>query len=98
MVCSQSIQEGASVVKDTVIEVVISLGPKEIKIANLKGLDETSAKMELLKQGFIYSNIEVIEKYDPKSKPGVVIEQEPAYGTSVSTDVGVKIYVNTYEE
>lgn len=97
-ICSQSVEEGASVPKETTIELVISLGPKEIKIANLKGLDETSAKLELLKQGFLYSNIEVIEKYDPESKSGVVIDQEPKYGTSVSADVGVKIYVNTYEE
>ncbi len=97
-ICSQSISEGTSVVKDTTIELVISLGPQEIKIANLKGLTENAAKLELLKQGFLYTNIEVIEKYDPDSKSGVIIEQEPAYGASVSTDVGVKIYINTYEE
>lgn len=96
-VISQSVEEGASVVKDTKIEVVISLGPKEIKMPNVCGLKEDEAKMELLKQGFIYSNIEVIEKYDPDKKSGVVIEQEPKNGTMVSTDIGVKIYVNTYE-
>lgn len=97
-ICSQSVAAGGDgVVRDTKIELVISLGPKEIKIANLKGLEELEAKMELLKQGFIYDNIEVLEKYDEDLTPGVVIDQEPKYGEKVSTDVGVKIYINSYQ-
>ncbi len=97
-ICSQSIAPGGSgVVRDTKIEVVISLGPKEIKIANLKGLTEIDAKMELLKQGFLYDNIEVLEKYDEDSAPGVVIAQEPEHSEKVNTDIGVKIYINSYE-
>lgn len=97
-VCSQSIAPGGDgVVRDTKIELVISLGPKEIKIANLKGLEELEAKMELLKQGFIYDNIEILEKYDEDLTPGVVIDQEPKYGEKVSTDMGVKIYINSYK-
>ena len=97
-ICSQSVTPGGGgVVRDTKIEVVISLGPKEIKIANLKGLEELEAKMELLKQGFLYDNIEVLEKYDKDLSPDVVIDQEPKYGEKVSTDVGVKIYINSYQ-
>ena len=43
--------------------------------------------MELLKQGFLYSNIEVLEKYDPDKKAGVIIEQVPAKGTSVISNI-----------
>lgn len=96
-ICAQSVSEGTGVVRDTKIEVTISLGSKEIKIANVLGLDETNAKLELLKQGFLYDNIEVIEKYDEDHKPGTVLEQEPAYGTQVSTDTAVTIYINSYE-
>ena len=97
-VCSQSVAPGGTgVVRDTKIELTISLGPKEIKIANLKGLKEDEAKMELLKQGFIYDNIEVLEKYDEDLSPGVVIDQEPKYGEKVNTDIGVKIYINSYK-
>ena len=96
-IVSQSVEEGASVAKGTKIEVVISLGPKEIKMPSVIGLTENEAKLELLKQGFLYSNIEVLEKYDPDKKPGVIIEQVPAKGTSVSTDIAVTIYKNTYE-
>ena len=97
-ICAQSVAEGTGVVRDTKIELTISLGPKEIKIANVVGLDETSAKLELLKQGFLYDNIEVLEKYDEDHDPGVVLEQEPKYGTQISADSAVKIYINSYTE
>lgn len=97
-VCGQSVKPGTEVLRDTKIELIISLGPKEIKIANLIGLDETSAKMELLKQGFLYENIKVYEKYDEDREPGVVLEQFPKYGDTVSTDILVEIYVNPIKD
>lgn len=96
-VCSQSVKAGSEAARDTKIELVISLGPSEIKIANVLGLDETSAKLELLKQGFLYDNIQVEEKYDEDREPGVVIDQMPQYGDKVSNDVAVKIYVNSFK-
>jgi len=98
VVCAQSIAAGTGVLKETEIQLTISLGPKEVKIANVLGQDENQAKLELLKQGFIYENIEVVERYDSESTPGVVLEQEPAYGTKTNTDVLVTIYVNSYKE
>ena len=95
-ICAQSVAEGTGVVRDTKIELTISLGPKEIKIANVLGLDETNAKLELLKQGFLYDNIEVAEKYDEDHEPGTVLEQDPKYGTQISADSAVKIYINSY--
>lgn len=95
-ICVQSVAAGTEVARDTKIELTISLGPKEIKIANVLGIDETNAKLELLKQGFLYDNIEVLEKYDEDHEPGVVLEQEPKYGTQVSADSAVKIYINSY--
>lgn len=97
-ICSQSIAPGGNgVVRDTKIEVVISLGPKEIQMPSLNKLTETEAKMDLLKLGFIYDNIEVLEKYDEEADPGVVIAQEPEAKEKVNTDIGVKIYINSYE-
>lgn len=95
-ISSQSVAEGTEVVRDTTVEIVISLGPKEIKIANVVGLDEEAAKLELLKQGFLYNNIEVMEKYDEDHEPGTVLEQEPKYGTSVNTEIPITIYINSY--
>ncbi len=96
-VCKQSVKEGSQVERDTKIEITISLGPKNIKIANVVGLSEQEAKLELLKQGFLYENIEVLEKYDEESEPGVVLEQSPKYSQSVSADITVQIYINTYK-
>lgn len=96
-ICEQSIKEGTGVLKGTEIQVTISLGPREIKIASVLGLDETSAKLELLKQGFIYQNIKIIDAYDSDALPGVVLEQTPTYGTKTNTDITVELYINTYD-
>lgn len=97
-ICNQSVKPDTNVPRDTKIELTISLGPKEIKIANLKGMTEAEAKLELLKQGFLYENIRVMEKYDQDSDPGVVLEQSPEYGETINTEIIVTIYINSYKE
>ena len=97
-VCGQSVEPKTNAVRDTKIELVISLGPQEIKITNVVGFDEITAKMELLKQGFLYENIEVLEKYDEEKESGVVLEQDPKHNTSINVDETVKIYINSYVE
>jgi len=96
-VCAQSIAPNNAVERDTKIELTISLGNSEVKIANVIGQSETDAKLELLKQGFLYDNIIVKEKYDADREPATIVDQEPEYGTSVSTDIKVIIYINSYE-
>ena len=96
-VCAQSVGAGTQSPRDTKIEVTISLGPKEFAIANLKGMDEDSAKLELLKQGFLYENIKILEKLDMDSKPGTVIEQSPKYGEKVNSEAVVEIYINSFK-
>lgn len=93
-ICEQSVKEGSGVEKGTEIQLTVSLGPKEIKITNVIGLDETEAKIELLKQGFIYQNIRVEEFSDSEAKYGKVVKQEPEYGTNTNTDIPVTIYIN----
>ncbi len=97
-VSSQSVKANSEVERDTKIELTVSLGPKEIKIANLIGLTEQEAKLELLKQGFLYSNIEVLEKYDESLKPETVVDQTPSFGTAVNSEISVKIYINSYKD
>ncbi len=97
MICAQSVAAGTAVEDGTEIQITISLGPKEVTVANVVGLDEQSAKLELLKQGFLYDNIIVVEKYDSESEPGIVLEQDPAFGEPISTESIVHIYVNSYK-
>ena len=97
MICAQSVAAGTPVENETEIQLTISLGPKEISIANVVGLDEMSAKLELLKQGFLYENIIVEEMYDSESAPGVVLRQTPEYKESVNAEILVTIYVNSFK-
>ncbi len=97
MICAQSVKAGEEVKYETEIVVTISLGSKDIAVANVVGIDEQSAKLELLKQGFLYSNIEVVEKYDVEAEPGMVLEQKPAYGETVTAEDVIRIYVNSYK-
>jgi hypothetical protein len=102
-VVSQSVAAGSEVERETKIELVISLGTKEIKMPNLMGMTEDEAKFELLKQGFIFENINPDKnadytKYDSAADPGVVVEQSPAYGEVVNTDIAVIFYINSYVE
>ena len=102
-VSSQSVKADTEVERDTKIELTISLGTKEIKMPNLIGMTSDEAKFELLKQGFIFENINPDKnadytKYDSNAEPGVVVEQTPAYGESVNTDIAVIFYTNSYVE
>ena len=96
-ICDQSIEKGTEVESATEIAVTISLGPLDIKIANVVGMEENAAKLELLKQGFLYENIEVVEKYDTDAAPGIVLGQEPEYGGTANAEQIVRIYINSYK-
>lgn len=97
MICAQSVEVGKEVENETEIQVTISLGPKEITVANVVGIDVMSAQIELLKQGFLYENIHVDKKYDPDKEPGIVIEQYPKYGENVTAEDEIQIFYNSYE-
>jgi serine/threonine-protein kinase len=96
-VCKQSVAKGKEVEKNTKIELTISLGSKDFKMPKLSGLSETGAKLELLKLGFLYDNIEVLKKHDENSEPGVILDQNPAYGEKVNGEIKVQIYINSYQ-
>ena len=96
-VCSQSLEAGTAVVNKTEITLVVSLGPSTVKVRSVKGHTKDEALLELLKQGFMYENIEFIDKYDSDADPGVVLEQTPKSGESVGIESVIEIYINSYE-
>ena len=96
-VCAQSVEPKTNVVRDTKIELVISLGESEVEIAKVTGYDLTTAQLTLLKQGFLYENIIVEERYGKDFEPGEITAQEPAFGEKVSVDEKVIIYINPAE-
>ena len=96
-ICKQSVAADTKVERGTEIQVTISLGSKTFGVANVVGFTEDKAILELLKQGILYENIDVDRVYDTEKKPGVVLEQTPAFGTKISSEDTVQIKVNDYK-
>ena len=96
-VCSQSLEAGTPVANKTPITLVVSLGPSSVKVPSVKGHTKEEALLELLKQGFMYENIEFIDKFDSDAEPGVVLEQTPKSGENVGIESVIEIYINSYE-
>ncbi len=96
-ICEQSVAVNSAVKNETAIQVVISLGPKEVKIKDVIGFDENGAIMELLKQGFLYENIEIVHREDPNKEPETVIGQFPEAGEKVTLESFVRIEINDYK-
>ncbi len=97
-ICAQSVTPGERVEMETVIEVTISLGPKTIDYKSVVGLDESDAIISLLKQGFIYDNIKIVEKYYPAEKDGIIVEEEVAAGGEITTESAIILYKNFLNE
>ena len=87
---SQTVKKGAK------IQFTLSLGPRNVSIANVSGMTKEQAILELMKQGFSYENIVFEEPYDESAKPNAVIKTEPASGTKVDTDTAVTVHINSY--
>lgn len=97
MICAQSVAAGSTVKNETEIQVTISLGPKEFKMKDVTGLDENSAILELLKQGFLYDNIIVETREDSTKEPETVITQFPEKNEKVTHESVIRIEVNSYK-
>ncbi|MBO5726047.1 MAG: PASTA domain-containing protein [Clostridia bacterium] len=96
-IISQEQTSDQTVKKGTTIKIVVSLGPKAVKIpASIIGKSYDEAVIELLKLGFNYNCIEKLEVYDETKKPGVVVDVEPGVDTGVDLDAGIILRVNTY--
>lgn len=96
-ICAQSIAGGQSAEHDSVVEITISLGAKDMKMPDLSGLTEDQARIELLKLGLLYNNIEIIDEYDSDSKPGIVLRQDPKRDEVITAEAYVRVFVNSYE-
>lgn len=97
LICEQSIQPGERKEHNTPIEVTISLGRSEFNMPNVINLTETEAKLELLKRGLLYDNIEIASAYDTDKAPGAVIKQFPEANRKINTETRVTLHINTYE-
>lgn len=97
-IISQTPEAPETAERGQVIQVTISLGTEWITMPDLSGLTADEAVIELMRLGFFYETINVMETYDTNAQPEVVIETDPAVGDEINVATGVKIFVNTYKE
>lgn len=94
-IISQTPTSDQSVKKGSNIQLVLSLGPRTVAVPDLTGKTVDEAKLELLKLGFDYNNISVIEVYNAEKPAGTVIEIEPGIGTRADLDAHIQLRVNS---
>ncbi len=95
-VISQTPEANKTVKKGSKITFTLSLGPRNVSIADVSGMTKDQAILELMKQGFSYENILFEQPYDVNAKPNAVIRTEPKANTKVDTDTAVTVFINRY--
>ncbi len=95
-IISQSVEKGTTFKEDVEIEVVVSLGPEKIAIPNVANMRQEEAIILLLKAGFNYNNIEIVDRWDQNAKPLCIIGTEPEIGQKTNVDSKITMYINTY--
>lgn len=83
-----------TVKKDTTIQVVVSLGPEKVSVPNVIGKTKNETLLELLRLGFVESNITFLDVDDRTKTPNTVIGIEPAVGTVTDPDVKIIVRYN----
>lgn len=97
-IISQSPKAGEASQKGDKIEVVVSLGTWEFEMPDIVGMEEKDAIIELMRFGFRYENITIVEKYDASASPRAVLETDPEDGETVNGDLRITVYINSLKE
>lgn len=97
-IIEQTPAAGETVPRGETIKLKISLGSSSVSMPDLSGLTEEEAIIELMKVGFFYDSITVMETYDTNAEGEKVVETDPKAGVMVNPAGSVKIFVNTYVE
>lgn len=95
-IMEQTPAAGETVPKGQKIQFKISLGSQNATMPKLAGKTADEAIIELMKLGFFYNSITIMDAYDENAEPGTVVETDPVSGTELNTAAGVIIFVNTY--
>ncbi len=90
LVISQSEEPGSEVKRGSTIALVVSEGPKPLEITDYTGRDAGQAQRELTELGF---KVEISEGENRNVPPGIVISQEPRFGTGYAGDT-IKLEVS----
>ena len=91
-VISQNPEAGTAVKEQRVVHLVVSKGPGDIKMPELKGLTQEQARERLKDAGIVIGKVLTVAR--DNESDGVIVVQEPAAGSKVSKGAAVDITVN----
>lgn len=92
IIISQELPAGKQVRRDREIVAVVSLGPEQILVPNLKGKSLREAKLILANDKLTLGNVTPVS--EDRERPDEVVSQKPAAGAGVSRGTKVSLDVN----
>ncbi|MHC4500362.1 MAG: PASTA domain-containing protein, partial [Planctomycetota bacterium] len=91
-VISQDPNAGSSVLPDTFVDLVVSLGPEPVTVPDVVGMLQATAEATITAASLVVDN--VTTSYDPVIATGNVISQNPVAGSSVLPGTSVDLVVS----
>ncbi|MEM7251784.1 MAG: PASTA domain-containing protein, partial [Pseudomonadota bacterium] len=91
-VISQNPTGGTSVDEGSAVDLVISLGPGQVAVPDVIGLDQSSAESAIIGAGLVVGT--VTTENDPTAPAGEVIDQDPDGGTLVDPGASVDLVIS----
>jgi beta-lactam-binding protein with PASTA domain/serine/threonine protein kinase len=92
IVISQSLPAGTDAAPGTLVDLVVSTGPRFLTMPELEGVPSTTAQEELTRLGF--EDIVVEEEFSNEMLEGFVVRTDPAASQLAQRDETVTIYVS----
>jgi beta-lactam-binding protein with PASTA domain/serine/threonine protein kinase len=92
IVISQSLPAGTDAAPGTMVDLVVSTGPRFLTMPELEGVPSTTAQEELTRLGF--EDIVVEEEFSNEMLEGFVVRTDPAASQLAQRDETVTIYVS----
>ena len=89
-VVSQSVNEGASLSPDDIVELIVSLGAESVNVPGVVGMNEDNARQKLIDSGL---TVVVSYKITDNETPDSVISQSPSADTKAEYGSKVEIVV-----
>jgi len=92
-VISTTPSAGTSVDKGSPVDLLVSSGPEMVKVPDVVGSGETTAVLELQKDGFAVDPV-ITREYNSKYPAGVVFKTSPAPGIDAPKGAKVQLWVS----
>lgn len=91
MIISQEPEEQAQVLKDEIVEVVVSKGAETVKVVSVMNMEYSEAQKTI---EALQLTVEIIPEYNDVVKAGDVMRQDPLPNQEVPINSVVKLYVS----